>query len=220
MAYDRDGRDEGGFSGGFRDLFTPSGKVSQAGRTMVREEISGELEEDGLSHAAWLRSIEDKAREEGRKAGHAEGLEQGLRDAQEIRSALTVWSEALPDLLSEEIQHRLDRLSGIVIAALGHLLAETLDRPEGVRSLVERLVREWAGGQEMELWFSPEMHSFLRQHLPDWFEELRGRKIDPVSSATLSGVQISLHVREKVVSFDPYDALRKLEERLREGGAP
>ncbi len=220
MAKGRDGGEDSGFSGGFRDLFTPSGKVSQAGRATVREEIAVDLEEDGLSHSAWLRSIEEKAREEGRKEGYAEGLEQGLRDAQEIRLALTAWSESLPDLLSEELQGRLDRLSGIVVAALGHLLSETLERPEGVRSLVERLIRDWAGGQEMELWFSPEIHAFLGEHLPDWFGELRGSKIDPVASPTLSGVQISLHIREKVVSFDPCEAIRKLEVRLREGGAP
>ncbi|MHB1285230.1 MAG: FliH/SctL family protein [Leptospirales bacterium] len=220
MAKGRDGGEDGGFSGGFRDLFTPSGKVSQAGRSMVREEVAVDLEEDGLSHSAWLRSIEEKAREEGRKEGYAEGLDQGLRDAQEIRLALTAWADSLPDLLSEELQGRLDRLSGIVVSALGHLLSETLERPEGVRSLVERLIRDWAGGQEMDLWLSPEMHSFLGEHLPDWFGELRGRKIDPVASPTLSGVQISLHIREKVVSFDPCEAIRKLEVRLREGGAP
>ncbi|MHB8422039.1 MAG: FliH/SctL family protein [Leptospirales bacterium] len=216
MAVDRDGHDDGGF----RDLFTAGGKVSHAGRAMVREAISLEHEEDGLSHAAWIRTIEEKAREEGHRAGHAEGFEQGLRDAEEVRSSLMVWSEAIPDLLAQAFRGRLDRLSGIVIAALGHLLSEELVRPEGVRSLVERLIREWAGGQEMELWFSPEMHAFLRARLPDWFEELRGRMVHPVSSSTLSGVEISLHVREKVISFDPCDALRKLEERLREGGSP
>lgn len=220
MAVDRGGPDEDVFQGGFRDLFTSSGKVSRAGRAMVREEIPDDLEEDGLSHAAWIRTIEDKAREEGQKAGYAEGLEQGLRDAEEIRSSLTAWAEAIPDLLAQEFRGRLERLSGIVVSALGHLLSEELVRPEGVRSLVERLIQEWAGGQEMEIWFSPEMHAFLRQRLPEWFGELRGRMIDPVSSSTLSGVQISLHVREKVISFDPCDAIRKLEERLREGGSP
>jgi flagellar assembly protein FliH len=218
MATERDQKEDPGIDG-FQELFAERASATSRVRTSVHtpEDL---YEDEPFDRADWLKALEDKAREEGYRAGEREGLAQGLKEAEELKRTLAEWSEALPTLLADSLLGRSGRLSEIVIAALAKLLGDAFARPEGVKALVERLIRERAGTQEASLWISPDMHAFLMRTVPDWIGELRARHIEIVSSDTLEGARISLHVQDRVVSFDPFESLRELESRLEEGGNP
>lgn len=219
MATERDQKDE---IEGFQEMFAE--RVSPSGRKVPGERAeSGPAEfyeDDPFDRADWLKALEDKAREEGFRAGEKEGLVQGLKEADEVKRTLLAWAEALPTLLADSLLGRSGRLSEIVVAALAKLLGEALARPEGVKALVERLIRERAGTQEAALWVSPEVHALLSRTVPDWIEDLRGRHIEVIASDTQSGVAMSLHIQDRVVAFDPFESLKDLDARLAEGGTP
>jgi flagellar assembly protein FliH len=219
MATERDQKDEvEGFQEMFAERVSPSGRKAPGDRA-----DSGPVEfyeDDPFDRADWLKAIEDKAREEGFRAGEKEGLAQGLKEADEVKRTLLAWADALPTLLADSLLGRSGRLSEIVVAALAKLLGEALARPEGVKALIERLVRERAGTQEAALWVSPEAHALMSRTVPDWVEDLRGRHIEVLASDTLSGAAMSLHIQDRVVAFDPLESLKDLDARLAEGGTP
>jgi flagellar assembly protein FliH len=205
----------GGIQDGFQDLFSAPSRV-RSGKERDPGDRVGQMELDGLAQSLWLKSLEDKAREEGYRAGYRDGFSKGQEDAAEIRTTLSEWSLLLPRLLGEELENQMDHLSDVVLTALTRLLGDALSRPEGVRSLVESLISKWAQTQEADLFFSPEMYAWLESHLPDWFGELEDRKIRPAATAELSGVEIRLSVRDHAVKFDLSSALADIETRLKE----
>lgn len=202
-------------SQGFQDLFS-GGDRSSSRKERERNAAPVSMEQDGLAQSLWLKSLEDKAREEGYRVGYRDGFAKGQEDAAEIRDALEAWSDLLPRLLGEELEKKTDILSSVVLSAVTRLLGDNLVRPEGVRFLVETLVAEWGRDQEADLFFSPEMFAWLESHLPDWFAGLADRKIRPGATGSLSGTDIRLSIRDQAVAFSLARALGDLETRLRE----
>lgn len=200
---------------GFQDLFSKEGRAaSRKDKDRSSDGIS--MEQDGLAQSLWLKSLEDKAREEGYRVGYQEGFSRGMEDAAEIQRHLEEWADLLPRLLGEELEAKSDMLSSLVLSAVTRLLGETLVRPEGVKSLVETLIAQWGEDREADLSFSPEMFAWLERHLPDWFASLASGRIHPVAKAGLSGTDIRLSVRDQAVTFSLKQSLEDLEVRLRE----
>ncbi|AFS52474.1 hypothetical protein [Leptospirillum ferriphilum] len=200
---------------GFQDLFSKEGRTTP-GKDRDRGPDRVSVEQDGLAQSLWLKSLEDKAREEGYRIGYQEGFSRGLEDAAEIRNDLEAWSDLLPRLLGEELEKKTDLLSTLVLSAVTRLLGDTLVRPEGVQSLVETLIAQWGENREADLSFSPEMFAWLERHLPDWFAGLSSRNIHPVARGGLSGTDIRLSVRDQAVTFSLKQSLEDLDARLRE----
>ena len=204
-------------SPGFQDLFSEKSRTSSR-KDKDREKTGGRIlmEQDGLAESLWLKSLEDKAREEGYRVGYRDGFTKGQEDAAEIRDDLAAWSDLLPRLLGEELEKKTDILSSIVLSAVTRLLGNSLIQPEGVKALVETLIAQWGQDREADLYFSPEMFAWLERHLPDWFASLSAKKIRPGATERLSGTEIRLAVRDQAVTFSLEQALVDFGTRLRE----
>ena len=207
-------KDGGGFTAWSPEGFqTPSprsdSKPVKAERVFVDEpELKGDR---------WLLAIEEKAREEGYRAGFARGLEDAKGEFEPFRNSLISWSEGLSGALEKSLEEHLDRMADIVLEAVTRLVGESLTTREGIRSLVQKAIGKRTADLSGVLLVSPEMERTLDSLDPDLKGELSLRKIEIHPDPGLGLSEFSFRTEFHSSSIDPLSGIREIEMMLREG---
>ena len=175
------------------------------------------VDEPELNGDRWLLAIEEKAREEGFRAGHSRGLEEAKKDMEPLRESLISWSEGLPGSLERSLLGHLDSMADIVLEVVTRLVGETLSTRDGIRNLVEMAIGERTGDLSGVLLVSPEMEQVVDRLDPDLKGELSLRKIAIRSDSGVALSEFSFRTEFHSSSVDPLSEIRKIEIMLREG---
>jgi len=170
-----------------------------------------------LKGDSWLAAIEEKAREEGFRAGFSQGLEEGKREMEPLRENLLAWSDGLSGSLEESLVGHLDSMADIVLEIVTKLVGETLSTSEGIRSIVEMAIGKRTSDLSGVLLVSPEMEKRLNSLDPDLKSELSLRKIMIESDSGIGLSEFSFRTEFHSSSVDPLAGIRELENVLREG---
>jgi hypothetical protein len=207
-------KDGGGFTAWGEDgLFNGLGAVSVK---RVKREHVADAEPD-LRGESWLSAIEEKAREEGFRAGFSQGLDEANKEMEPLRKSLLAWSEGLPGSLEKTLVGHLDSMVDIVLESVTRLVGETLSTPSGIRNIVEMAIGKRTPDLSGVLAVSPEMEQRLRTLAPDLREALSLRNILVESDAGLGLSEFSFRTEFHSSSVDPLEGIRELERMLREG---
>ncbi len=185
-------------------------------------------EEAGLfDFSEKLADVESRARNEGYEAGYADGQKQIAGEMAPFRQAWLDWAAQVPDFEEHRLEAMAPRMLTILDRAFRKILGESLASPEGVRSLLGRLVREYAAGRTADLLVSAEDYQRVTRFDPEFIRELEGRGVRLAASPDLSDHKIELRFQDRIVSFDPEAAAGSFrgtllgaipEERSKEGG--
>ena len=207
-------KDGGGFTAWSPEGFqTPSPRSE--GKPVKGERVF--VDEPELKGDRWLLAIEEKAREEGYRAGFSRGLEGAKGESEPFRNSLIAWSEGLSGALEKSLADHLDVMADIVLEAVSRLVGESLSTREGVRSLVQKAIGKRAADLSGVLLVSPEMERMLDRLDPDLKRELSLRKIEIQPDPGLGLSEFSFRTESYSASIDPLSGIRELEMILREG---
>ncbi|MHB1757009.1 MAG: FliH/SctL family protein [Leptospirillum sp.] len=204
--------------GGFT-AWSPEGFQSPSSRSDQRT-VKGDrvfLDEPELKGDRWLSAIEEKAREEGYRAGISQGLEEAKRESEPFRDTLLAWSDGLPGALEKNLLDHLDSMVDIVLEAVTKLVGESLSTREGVRSLVQMAIGKRTADLSGVLLVSSEMERTMDRLDPDLKRDLSLRKIEILPDAGLGLLEFSFRTEFHSSSIDPLSGIRELEMMLREG---
>ncbi|MGC8529547.1 MAG: hypothetical protein ACP5OP_05025 [Leptospirillia bacterium] len=157
-----------------------------------------------------LEEVESRARAEGYAAGYAEGQKQIAEEMGPFRQAWLDWAKQVPDFEDRRLEAMAPRMVAILDRAFRRILGESLSSPEGVRSLLGRLSREYASGRTADLLVSPEDFERVTRFDPDFVREMQERGVRVAASPDLSGHRVELRFQDRIVSFDPEEAAGSL----------
>ena len=150
-----------------------------------------------------MAEVEARARTEGYEAGYAAGQTRIAEEMAPFRQAWLDWASQIPEFEEERLEAMAPRMLAILDKAFRKILGESLASPEGVRSLLSRLVKEYAAGRTADLLVSPEDYQGVTRFDPEFLREMEGRGVRLAASPDLSDHKVELRFQDRIVSFDP-----------------
>ncbi|MCL5954293.1 MAG: hypothetical protein M1509_07290 [Nitrospirae bacterium] len=195
--------------GGRTNPSSQKGRIPEKRRRGEDEAPSrrGETEEPELFDLSQkLEEVESRARAEGYEAGYAAGQRQIADEMAPFRQAWLDWAAQVPDFEERRLEAMAPRMVEILDKAFRRVLGESLSAPEGVRSLLGRLAREYAAGRTADLLVSPDDFQRVTRFDPEFVREMQERGVRVAASPDLSGHRVELRFQDRIVSFDPEEA--------------
>ncbi len=188
-------------------------KTSQAPPDNV--ENGEEPEIFGLSEQ--MAEVEARARKEGFEAGYADGQKKIAEDLAPLRESWLAWADGVLSFEEKRLEALAPRLVSILEKAFEKILGERLASPEGIRSLLGRLVGEYAAGRTADLLVAPEDFQLVVRFDAGFVSELASRGVRLSASPDLAGHRIELRFQDRIVSFDPQEAVGSFRNVLSKG---
>ena len=185
------------------------GRIPEKGQRSQGESPSrerGAEEPELFDFSRKLEEVESRARAEGYEAGYAAGQKQIAEEMAPFRQAWLAWAAQVPDFEDRRLESMAPRMVAILDRAFRRILGESLSSPEGVRSLLFRLAREYASGRTADLLVSPEDFQRVTRFDPGFIREMEERGVRLAASPDLSEHRVELRFQDRIVSFDPEEA--------------
>jgi len=179
--------------------------------------------EDLFLRSDELVRVEEEARKAGFDAGYAEGLERARADMEPLRQAWIEWASRISAFEAERLRSLLPVLVDLLGKAFERVLGEEEGRPQRLRSLLERMVGEYASGREAELLVSDSDYQQVVRFDPGFPGELSARGVRMGIAPDLPPRHVELRFADRIVSFDPAtagDSLRRTLSRVNPGPLP
>ncbi len=196
-------------------MFGSSSRKQTAGRS--RQESSLQEDDRLLREEHWLSEIEEKAKTEGFEAGFARGLEEGREEMAGLRDQILLWADKVADAFEKSLLSHQGVLADIVLESVSRLVGERLNTADGIRDLVEMVLRKRTADLSGTLLVSPGIDAMIDRLDPGLKKELADRHVTVESSQQLSPGEISFRTEFHSASVDPLASLKELEMILREG---
>ncbi len=183
---------------------TPSGSGSGKKPKGSSEAPVQNEEEPGLfDFSERMAEVEARARTEGYEAGYADGQARIAEEMAPFRQSWLDWASQIPEFEEQRLAAMAPRMLAILDKAFRKILGESLASPAGVRSLLSRLVKEYAAGRTADLLVSPEDYQGVTRFDPEFLREMEGRGVRLAASPDLSDHRVELRFQDRIVSVDP-----------------
>jgi flagellar biosynthesis/type III secretory pathway protein FliH len=164
-----------------------------------------------------MAEVEARARKEGFEAGYADGQKKISEDLAPLRESWLAWADGVGSFEEKRLEALAPRLVSILEKAFEKILGERLATPEGLRSLLGRLVREYAAGRTADLLTSFEDFQLVSRFDPGFVSDLASRGVRLSASPDLTGHRIELRFQDRIVSFDPFETVGSFRSALSRG---